>query len=118
MDISNPRGSSSLNQQRENGCARLFSCGGMHSAAVTQQARVVCRGFDMQGHCHVPEGLDNVIEVSCGLAHIAPLTETGNVVCWGHNGYGQCSVPPELPVITALCCGSMSPSRAWKSGST
>jgi alpha-tubulin suppressor-like RCC1 family protein len=72
----------------------------------------------MQGHCHVPEGLDNVIEVSCGLAHIAPLTETGNVVCWGHNGYGQCSVPPELPVITALCCGSMSPSRAWKSGST
>jgi alpha-tubulin suppressor-like RCC1 family protein len=69
----------------------VFSCGRYHTAAVTEDGKVVCWGMNISKQCNVPEALENVESVCCGGDFSAAITQDRKVMCWGEGI--QCEVP-------------------------
>jgi alpha-tubulin suppressor-like RCC1 family protein len=93
-----------------------LSCGGAHTAALTDQGRVYMWGRCDSGQLgigekwvqdsgaegntlhvstpHLLDGFDRekVVQVACGAFHAAAVTETGAVFIWGKEDYGMLGV--------------------------
>jgi alpha-tubulin suppressor-like RCC1 family protein len=102
---------------------REVACGGLHSAAVSDNGAVYSWGdgrADQLGHLHEGfsnqqdprvvdslEGLSFVTHIACGQSHSVALTERGTLFCWGFAKFGQLGtgersnvkVPRRLPPI-------------------
>ena len=88
------------------GPVTMAACGGLHSAAVTQDGALFAWGDggrgalglgdesrrQSPGRVAFPPGDDEATAVVCvaaGESHCVCCTETGAVYCWGDNTYGQ-----------------------------
>ena len=85
---------------------RQISCGGLHTAAVTDagtvytwgDARAYQLGYAPHGFTNQPtpalvESLEShvfITQVACGQTHTVALTDKGNIITWGSSKYGQC----------------------------
>lgn len=112
---------------------RQVSCGGLHTAVVTENGQVYTWGDGRKGelgHIHDPslkqtprlvENLENVFikQVACGRGHTVALTDTGKVYSWGWGKFGQTGhghrstlkTPKQIDHalvkdITTLACGN------------
>jgi alpha-tubulin suppressor-like RCC1 family protein len=70
-----------------------ISCGFRHTAALTSDGVVACRGRHDEGQCAVPPDLREAV------------TQNASVVCRGSNSYGQCDAPADLTDLIAVSCG-------------
>ncbi|RLN71142.1 hypothetical protein BBJ28_00000201 [Nothophytophthora sp. Chile5] len=94
-----------------------ISCGGTHTAALTNQGRVYVWGRGDSGQLgvgsewlkdpedegllgvsrpHLLEGFhgEKVVQVACGAFHSAAVTEQGHVYIWGKEDYGMLGLGP------------------------
>lgn len=82
---------------------RQVTCGGLHTAVVTEEGKVFTWGDGRRGelgHIHDPslkqtprmvEMLDHVFvtSVACGGSHTVAITDSGQLYSWGWSRYGQ-----------------------------
>lgn len=93
---------------------RQISCGGLHTAAVTDSGQVYTwgdarahqlgfqpHGFTNQPVPHLVESLDGVafiVSVACGQLHTVALTDKGSLISWGTSKSGQAGHNDRQPV--------------------
>ena len=69
---------------------------GVDHTCVSIYNKVKCWGDDDHGYLDVPEGLNNVVQISAGAGHTCVLDKVRGVVCWGQDDYRQLSPPSDL----------------------
>ncbi len=90
--------------------ATMISCGFSHNAALLEDGRVFCWGWNYHGRLGLghednllkpsqPVELpDKAVAISAGWDFTAALLENGHIFCWGDNRYGQLGIGTQRPV--------------------
>ncbi|ACV64212.1 Alpha-tubulin suppressor and related RCC1 domain- containing protein-like protein [Desulfofarcimen acetoxidans DSM 771] len=84
------------------GVARIYAFGNT-SFALKNDGTLVVWGYT-SGQYDVPDGLNNVVDLSVGSA-CAALKADGTVVVWGDNSYGRRNVPVGLHDVASVTSG-------------
>jgi alpha-tubulin suppressor-like RCC1 family protein len=103
---------------------RQIACGGLHTAAVTDNGQVYTWG-DARGNQlgYQPHGFTNqstpflveslqlqfVVQVALGQSHSLALTDRGQIFSWGMSKFGQCGHGERQTVKTPKVIASFSP---------
>jgi hypothetical protein len=77
--------------------------GGLHSAAVRANGRVVAWGWNLQGETNVPASLPPARAVAANYGYSLALLEDGTVRAWGTSP--ATAVPPDLADVVAIAAG-------------
>jgi len=82
-----------------------FSTAIDHTLALRADGTVAAWGYDFDGQCDVPSGLNNVVAVAAGEFFSLALKSDGTVVAWGTDDHGQCDIPPGLNDAVSISAG-------------
>ncbi|RYG45816.1 hypothetical protein EON79_11690, partial [bacterium] len=77
----------------------------VESAALKSNGTVVVWGRNDEGQRNIPDGLDQVFQLSAGGLHTMALKLGNSVVAWGDNGFGQTTIPASLPPVVDIASG-------------
>jgi alpha-tubulin suppressor-like RCC1 family protein len=91
------------------GKIKAISCGGRHTAILTNHGYIYCTGSNIDGQLGIDIIIPNVDKftlctdfdnkqgkikaISCGVRHTALLTKSGYIYCTGNNLRGQLGIP-------------------------
>jgi alpha-tubulin suppressor-like RCC1 family protein len=87
--------------------ARRLAAGGGHCLALKKDGTVIAWGYNPDGACNVPAGLDNVTALAAGGRHSLALKQDGTVVAWGGR-HGESNVPTGLSDVVDISCSVVS----------
>ncbi|XP_069144790.1 ultraviolet-B receptor UVR8 isoform X9 [Solanum lycopersicum] len=124
--LGSPRGSITTGSQKRKALGsyiKSISCGGRHSAVITDTGVLLTFGWGLYGQTS-PRLVDapilenkNAKVVSCGARHSAIMTGDSKIYSWGWNKYGQlglgdtidrndpCEVPTDYCMPKNVACG-------------
>ncbi len=94
--------------------ARRLASGDLN-LALKKDGTVIAWGYNADGGCNVPAGLDNVTAVAASNRHSLALKQDGTVVAWGGRN-GESNVPDGLSDVVDISAGQYFSAALTKNG--